>query len=54
MSTAYDSVASGKGSINWQLLTEEERYGIWSLHLERGGKFLDYTEFCDTMDEATR
>lgn len=34
----------------WSTLNEEERYEVWSLHLEHGGADINYPEFCDLMD----
>lgn len=51
--SVYERVAAGEG-VMWPSLNEEERYGIWSLHLERGGGFMDYSEFCDEMDKLTK
>lgn len=39
-------------SFVWNTLTEEERYEVWSLHIEYGGEPVDYSAFCDLMDGA--
>lgn len=52
MSSVYDRVAAGEGVL-WPGLNEEEKYSIWSLHLERGGGFMLYPEFCDVMDQLS-
>jgi hypothetical protein len=37
-------------SFVWSELGEEERYAVWSAHINAGGQDLSYPEFCNAMD----
>lgn len=49
--TEYEKALTGDYSFRWDRLNEEQRYGIWSLHIDNGGEALSYPAFCDKMDE---
>lgn len=40
-------------SYYWPGLSEEQRYGLWTDHLNAGGSELPYPVFCDLMDEIS-